>query len=189
MISCLQTKKIKKNKKKRNTKKQRKNIMVAARACSRATIIKKKEYEKTAQKHNGRCARLLARDHNLDCGAVPYGRATAHSADAAQVDRVNVASGFRQAEWLQIVKSAKRSEIARPNFNQVFRTSMSVCPSISLSTVSTAYFWRIFEKSQLPAVGNGPRNFKSFYHEIAAWNSVISSLVISSCQAPPKCRV
>jgi hypothetical protein len=24
---------------------------------------KKKEYEKTAQKHNGRCARLLARDH------------------------------------------------------------------------------------------------------------------------------
>jgi hypothetical protein len=26
--------------------------------------IKKKEYEKTAQKHNGRCARLLARDHN-----------------------------------------------------------------------------------------------------------------------------
>jgi hypothetical protein len=26
---------------------------------------KKKEYEKTAQKHNGRCARLLARDHNI----------------------------------------------------------------------------------------------------------------------------
>jgi hypothetical protein len=26
----------------------------------------KKEYEKTAQKHNGRCARLLARDHNND---------------------------------------------------------------------------------------------------------------------------
>jgi hypothetical protein len=25
--------------------------------------IKNKEYEKTAQKHNGRCARLLARDH------------------------------------------------------------------------------------------------------------------------------
>jgi hypothetical protein len=87
---------------------------------------------------------------------------------------VNVASGFRQAQWLQIVKSAKRSEKARPNFNQVFRASMSVCPSISLSTVSTAYFWRIFEKSQLPAVGNGPRNFKSFYHEIAAWNSVIN---------------
>jgi hypothetical protein len=133
--------------------------------------------------------RKSRRSYKLDCGAVPYDRATADSADAAQVDRVNVASSFRQAQWLQIVKSAKRSEIARPNFNQVFRASLSICPSISLSTVSMAYFGRVFEKNQLPAVGNGPRNFKSFYRENAAWNSVISSLVISSCQAPPKRRV
>ena len=37
--------------------------MVAARLLAR-DHNKKKEYEKTAQKHNGRCARLLARDHN-----------------------------------------------------------------------------------------------------------------------------
>jgi hypothetical protein len=55
-------------------------------------------------------------------------------------------------------------EMVRPNFNQVFRASLSICPSISLSTVSTAYFWRIFEKCRLSAAGNGPRNFKSFYH-------------------------
>jgi hypothetical protein len=124
--------------------------MVAARACSRATIINKLE---------------------IRLRGSPYGRASSDSADAAQVDRVNVASSFRQAQWLQIVKSAKRSEIARPNFNQVFGASLSICSLISPSTVSAAYFWRIFEKSQLPAVGTGPRNFKSFYRENAAWNS------------------
>jgi hypothetical protein len=31
---------------------------------------KKKEYEETAQKHNGRCARLLARDHKNAAGRI-----------------------------------------------------------------------------------------------------------------------
>jgi hypothetical protein len=41
-------------------------------------------------------------NQKLDCGAIPYGRATADGDDAAQVDRVKVASSFRQAQWLQI---------------------------------------------------------------------------------------
>jgi hypothetical protein len=45
------------------------------------------------------------------CGAVPYGRATADSANAAQVDRVNVAKGFRQTQKLQVVKFTERSEV------------------------------------------------------------------------------
>jgi hypothetical protein len=36
------------------------------------------------------------------------------------------------------------------------------CPSISLSTISTAYFWRIFEKCRLSAVGNGPETLNRF---------------------------
>jgi hypothetical protein len=95
---------------------------------------------------------------------------TADSADAAQVDRVNVASSFRQAQWLQIVKSAKRSEIARPNFSQVFRASLSICLSISLSTVSTAYFWRIFEKSQLLSECINP-------HSVPTSNTRISGII------------
>jgi hypothetical protein len=47
-------------------------------------------------------------------GAVPYGRATADSADAAQVGRANVASGFRQTQKLQVAKSAKWSDISQP---------------------------------------------------------------------------
>jgi hypothetical protein len=38
------------------------------------------------------------KNYKFDCGAVPYGRATADSTDAAQVDRVKVASGFRQTQ-------------------------------------------------------------------------------------------
>jgi hypothetical protein len=130
-----------------------------------------------------------SRDEKFDCGAVPYGRATADSADAAQVDRVNVAKGFRQTQKLQVVKSTQQSEISRPNFNQVFRASLSTCLSISVSIASTAYFWRIFEKCRKSFVGNGPRNFKLLYHKNAALDFVISSPVVSPCQALPKCRV
>jgi hypothetical protein len=63
----------------------------------------------------------------FDCGVVRYGRATADCADAAQLGRVNVASGFRQTQKLQVAKSAKRSEVLRPSFNQVFHASLSTC--------------------------------------------------------------
>jgi hypothetical protein len=85
-------------------------------------------------------------NYKFDCGAVPYGRATADNANAAQVDRVNVANGFRQTHKLQVVESTQRSEVSRPSFNEVFRASLSTCLWISVSIASMAYFWRIFEK-------------------------------------------
>jgi hypothetical protein len=75
----------------------------------------------------------------------PYSRATANNADAAQVGRVNVASVFRETQTPQVAKSAKRSEISRPSFNQVFRALLWTCLSISVSIASMAYFGRIFE--------------------------------------------
>jgi hypothetical protein len=92
----------------------------------------------------------------FDCGAVPYGRATTDSANAAQVDRVNVAKGFRQTQKLQVVKSTQRSEISRPNFNQVFRASLSTSLSISASIASTVYFWRLFENAENPVSETDP---------------------------------
>jgi hypothetical protein len=79
------------------------------------------------------------------------------SANAAQVGRVNVASGFRQTHMLQVFKSTKRSEILRPNFNQVFRTSLSTCQSISVSIALTAHFRKV------PKIFF--RNFKSFRYK------------------------
>jgi hypothetical protein len=112
--------------------------------------------------------------------AIQYGRA-----DAAQVDLVNVAKGFRQTQKLQVVKSTERSEIKRPNFNEVFRASLTTCLLISVSIASTAYFWRIFEKVPKILFGNGPRNFKLLYHRNAALDFIISSPVIIHCQALP----
>jgi hypothetical protein len=67
MISCLHTKKIKKKKKEYEKTAQKHNGRCArllARDHKYKKKNKKKEYEKTAQKHNGRRARLFARDHN-----------------------------------------------------------------------------------------------------------------------------
>jgi hypothetical protein len=63
-----------------------------------------------ALRNIGRCqsstqftANGYIRNKKFDCGAVPYGRAIADSANAAEVDRVNVSSSFR---WTRSFKSS-----------------------------------------------------------------------------------
>jgi hypothetical protein len=82
----------------------------------------------------------LLSNKKFDCGTVPRDSATAGSANAAQVDRVNVAKGFRQTQKLQVVKSTQQSEISRPNFNQVFHASLSTFQPISVSIVQRPIF-------------------------------------------------
>jgi hypothetical protein len=94
---------------------------------------------------------LAPESHNeFDCGgAVPYGGATADSADAAQVDRVNVESGFRQTQKLKVVKSTKRSEISRPNFDPCVTVD---CSFDSLNSLFLANFRKVSGATEMSSL-------------------------------------
>jgi hypothetical protein len=88
-------------------------------------------------------------------GARPLTALTLH---AHAVGRVNVASGFRQTQKLQVVKSTKRSEIPRPSFNHIFRVSLSTCMSISVSIASTACFGEFSKSAENPLSETNPES-------------------------------
>jgi hypothetical protein len=76
--------------------------MTAARHCS--TTVNKyranKDLEHLEKNSHGSFYNLIRSklNYKFDCGAVPHGNATADSADAAQVDRLNIAESFRRTQ-------------------------------------------------------------------------------------------
>jgi hypothetical protein len=122
-------------------------------------------------------------------------------ANAAQIDRVNVANsqkGFRWIQKLQVVKSTQRSELSRPNSNKVFRASLSTyyscrCHRRYNYSLINGLFLANFRN--VPKIRYRKRTQKlqiviSQKRRMDRISSFLrQSIVISPCQALPKCRV